>query len=82
MGEESFGDEGEVGVAAAEVDDLQGFLGGRPAQVALGESVGDRGVEDPQELLDLAVLALPARLHPALVVAEPERTEDRVVLGQ
>ena len=58
--------EREVGVAAAQVDDPQRVVGGGPAEVALLDRVGDAGVEDPQELLDLAVLRLPAGLHPPL----------------
>ena len=69
------GGEGEVGVAAAEVDHPQRVVGGGAAQVALGEGVGDRGVEQPQELLDLAVLGLPARLDPPSLVGEAERAK-------
>ena len=74
--------EGEVGVAAAEVHDAQRVLGGGPAQVALVQGVGDGGVEQAQELLDLAVLRVPARLHLPGGVGEPQRDEDGVVLGQ
>ncbi len=79
VGEEALRGEGEVGVAAAEVDDPQRVLRRRPAQVALVERLGDRGVEQPQELLDLAVLRLPARLDPAVGVgdARARRTPGR-----
>ena len=82
VGEEALGGEGQVGVAAAQVDDPQRLLGCRRPQLALVDRLGDRGVEQPEELLDLAVLVLPARLHPAVGVAEPERAEQRVVLRQ
>jgi hypothetical protein len=78
----ALGDEGQVGVAAPQVDDPERLPRRRRTQVSLVQRVGDRCVEDPQELLDLAVLPLPAGLHPAFVVAEPERAEHRVVLGQ
>ena len=82
VGEEALGGEGEVGVAAAEVDDPQRVGLGRRAQVALGQRVGDRGVQQPEELLDLAVLRLPRRLDPALGVGDAERDQHRVVLGE
>jgi hypothetical protein len=82
VGEVPLGREREVPVAAAEVGHPQRLVRRRPAQVALLDGVGDRGVEDAQELLDLAILRLPAGLHPALVVGETERDEHRVVLGQ
>ena len=59
-----------------------GSSGGRRADVARGQGVGERGVEDAQELLDLAVLRLPAGLDPALVVGDAERHEGGVVLRQ
>ena len=65
-GEVPLGGEGQVGVAAAEVDDPQRLLGGRSAHVAPVDRVGERRVEQPEELLDLAVLRLPARLDPTL----------------
>ena len=74
--------EAEVAVAAAEVDDPQRVVGGRRAHVARGQRVGERGVEDAQELLDLAVLGLPAGLDLPCVVGDAERDERGVVLGQ
>ena len=79
VAEEPVGGEGQVGVAAAEVDDPQRVLGGRPAQVALLACRGDGAVEQPEELLDLAHLGLTAGLDPALAVGQPERPEQRVV---
>ena len=74
--------EGEVGVAAAEVDDPQRLLRRRGAQRAGAGGVLDGDRERPQELLDLAVLRLPRRLEPTLRVGDAERLEHRVVLGQ
>ena len=82
VGEVPLGRERQVAVAAAEVGHPQRLVLGRPAQVALLDRLGDRRVQDAQELLDLAVLPLPARLHPALVVGQAEGHEHRVVLGQ
>ena len=82
VGEEAVGGEGEVGVAAAEVDHAQRLLGRRAAQRAAGAGVGERGVELAQELLDLAQLGLAAGLDPSLGVGEPQRREDRVGLLQ
>ena len=81
-GQVALGRERQVGVAAPEVDDPQWVLEGRSAQVALVDGLGDRAVEQPEELLDLAVLRLPAGLDPALVVGDAEHEEHRVVLGQ
>jgi hypothetical protein len=58
------------------------LLGRRAAQVSLVDRLGHTGVEDPQELLDLAVLRLPARLDPAAPVGQTQRDENRVLLGQ
>ena len=74
--------QGEVGVAAAEVDHAQRVLARGRAQVAGAHGVGDAGVEDAEELLDLAVLRLPAGLDPAVPVGQPEGGEDGVVLRQ
>ena len=45
-------------------------------------AVDERGVEQPQELLDLPVLGLAAGLEPALGVGQPEHPEQRVVGGE
>ena len=74
--------EGQVGVAAAQVDDPQRLGLRRRAQLALGQRLADRGVEEPEELLHLAILRLPGRLDPALRVGDAERDQHRVVLGQ
>ena len=80
VGEEPVGGEGQVGVAAPEVDHAQRLVGRRPAQRTTRPGVGERRVELAQELLDLAQLGLPAGLDPALGVGEPERPEHRVGL--
>ena len=77
VGEEPVRRERQVAVAAAQVDDPQRVVGRRGAQPVAG--VGDGGVEDPHELLDLAVLRLPARLDPTLLVSQPEGREHGVV---
>ena len=82
VGEVAVRGEGQVGVAAAQVDHAQRLGLGGPAQVALLDGLDDRGVEQAQELLDLAVLRLAARLEPTLGVGEAELAEERVVLGQ
>ena len=82
VAEEPVRREGQVGVAAAEVDDPERVVGGRSAQVPLVEGRRERGVEQPEELLHLAELGLPARLDPALAVGQTERPEQRVVGGE
>ena len=74
--------EGQVGVATAQVRDPERFLGRRSAQLPLVHRLGHGGVEQPEELLDLAVLVAPGRLEPAVGVSKPEGPEQRVVLRQ
>ena len=59
-----------------------GSSGGRRAHVTLLQRLAEAGVEQPDELLDLAVLRLSRRLHPALCVADPEGHEHGVVLRE
>ncbi len=80
-GQVAVGGEGQVAVAAAQVDDPQRVVGGGRAQL-FAERLRDRRVEDPHEFLDLAVLRLPARLDPPLGVGQTERRQHRVVLRQ
>jgi hypothetical protein len=81
-GEPGLGGEGEVGVAAAEVDDPPRLLGCGGAESAGSQRVVEGRGERPQELLHLAVLRLPARLDPALGVGDAQGPQHRVVLGQ
>ena len=74
--------EGQVRVAAPEVDDPQRPVGRRGLDATRGDRVVDHRREVAQELLDLAVLRLPARLQPSLRVGEPDRRQQRVVLRQ
>ena len=74
--------EGQVGVAAAEVDHPQRLVRRRARAARRLASASSTRPEGAQELLDLAVLRLPARLDPALGVGDPELSQHRVVLGR
>ena len=82
LAEVGVGGEGEVGVAAPEVDDAQRVVGRRDPEATLLQGVVEAAGQQPEELLDLAVLGLAARLDPTAVVADPERDQHRRVLRQ
>ena len=81
-GEVAVRGEGQVGVAAAEVDEPQRVLGRRVRSCPAASRVVEGRVQRPKELLDLAVLGLAARLDPAVLVGDTEGAQHRVVLGQ
>jgi hypothetical protein len=74
--------EGQVGVAATEVDHPQRILRCGRAQLSGRGRVLDGNCERSQELLDLAVLRLARRLHPTVRVGDAEGSQHRMVLGQ
>ena len=61
----------------AEIDQMPGVLGGWLRQRSSRPRIVDRGVEQANELLDLAELVLPAGLDPALPVGHADRDEER-----
>jgi hypothetical protein len=82
LAQERLRGEGQVGVAAAEVDHAQRVVGGGGTELAALDRRGDGLVEQPQELLHLAVLRLSTRLHTSGLVRDAECPERRVVLGE
>ncbi len=82
VGQVALGRERQVGVAAPQVHHPQRVVLACLAQVPLAPRLGDGGVQQPEELLHLAVLRLPGRLDPPLGGGDAQTDQHRVVLGE